>query len=179
MPPFLCTLHILCILHNVTNVRGPKPDPDRDLVDIEYELTLLSRYHAVAQRAELHLDRSAYLLLGRLELQHPMSLRELSCAFGLDISTINRQIGALRRQGLVERVVDPEGGLARKVRATESGLAQLRADRDHSTTGVAKVVRDWTPESRRALGELLRRFNRSVEDIEGRSWPRPAPDDHV
>ncbi|WP_258957081.1 MarR family winged helix-turn-helix transcriptional regulator [Rhodococcus globerulus] len=163
----------------MTNVHGQKPDPDRDLVDIEYELTLLSRYHALAQRAELHLDRSAYLLLGRLELQQPMSLKELSCAFGLDISTINRQIGALRRQGLVERVEDPDGGLARKVRPTESGLAQLRADREHSTAGVAKVVRNWTPESRRALGDLLRHLNQSVEDLEGRTWPRPAPDDHV
>lgn len=177
MPPFLCTLHILCILHNVTNAHGQKPDPN--LVDVEYELTLLSRYHALAQRSELHLDRSAYLLLGRLELQQPMSLKELSCAFGLDISTINRQIGALRRQGLVERVEDPAGGLARKVRPTASGLAQLRADREHSTAGVGKVLRDWTPETRRALGDLLRHFNQSVEEIEGRTWPRPIPGDHV
>ena len=160
----MCTLHIVCSLHNM------RMDRDPDLVNIEYELTLLSRYHALAQRAELHLDRSAYLLLGRLELQHPMSLKELSCAFSLDISTINRQIGALRRQGLVERVEDPDGGLARKVRPTAQGLSKLRADREHSTAGVEKVLREWTPEQRLALGDLLRQFNTSVEALEGREW---------
>ena len=57
-------------------------------------------------------------------MQHPMSLKELSCAFSLDISTINRQIGALRRQGLVERVEDPDGGLARKVPADGAGAVE-------------------------------------------------------
>lgn len=174
MPPFLCTLHILCTLHNVAIAQGSTPDRKNDLIDIEYELTLLSRYHVLAQRAELHLDRSAYLLLGRLELQNPMSLKELACAFGLDISTINRQIGALRRQGLVERVEDPAGGLARKVQPTEAGLSQLRADREQSTAGVEKVVRDWSPESRQALSALLRQLNQSVEELEGRDWPRPS-----
>ncbi|MDI9917346.1 MarR family winged helix-turn-helix transcriptional regulator [Rhodococcus sp. IEGM 1379] len=163
----------------MTAVQGPTPDRNSELVDIEYELTLLSRYHALAQRAELHLDRSAYLLLGRLELDHPKSLKELSCAFSLDISTINRQIGALRRQGLVERVEDPEGGLARKFQPTIAGLSKLRADREHSIVGVGRVLGDWSPDSRRALSELLRQFNQSVEKLEGRDWPRPISADQV
>lgn len=40
----VCTLHIVCSLHNM------RMDRDPDLVNIEYELTLLSRYHALAQR---------------------------------------------------------------------------------------------------------------------------------
>lgn len=158
--------------------QGQATERDSELVDIEYELTLLSRYHLSAQRAELQLDRSAYLLLGRLELDYPMSLKELACAFSLDISTINRQIGALRRHGLVERVEDPDGGLARKVRPTVAGLSKLRADREHSIAGVEKVLREWSPESRTALSELLRQLNQSVEKLEGRDWPRAAPVDH-
>lgn len=165
---------MLCILHNMTIGQVTQVGSQPELVDIEYELTLLSRYHALVQRADLHLDRSAYLLLGRLELEQPMSLKELSCAFRLDISTINRQIGALRRQGLVERVEDPDGGLARKVRPTAEGLAKLHEDRRHSTAGVAKVLDGWSPQSRRALSELLLEFNQSVEGLEGRSWPRPG-----
>ncbi len=53
-------------------------DRDEVVADVENELTLLSRYHAHAQRAGFQLDRSAYLLLGRLELEHPLSLKQLA-----------------------------------------------------------------------------------------------------
>ncbi|WP_424805821.1 MarR family winged helix-turn-helix transcriptional regulator [Rhodococcus sp. 27YEA15] len=142
--------------------------------DIEYELTLLSRYHALAQRTDLELERSAFLLLGRLELQSPMSLKELARAFSLDVSTVNRQVAALLRQNLVERVSDPEGGTARKIRPTDTGLAKLHADRRQTVVGLEKVLARWTPDERESLAYLLRRFNQSVEHLEGRDWPRPG-----
>ncbi|WP_107984307.1 MarR family transcriptional regulator [Rhodococcus sp. OK519] len=151
-------------------------DQDRVQAGIEYELTLLSRYHALAwQRGRQTLDRSAYLILARLELDRLMSLKELAEAFLLDISTINRQVGALERNGLVERVADPGGGVARKVRPTEKGMAQMRADRDLNRSGVGRVLEEWTPDEVELLQSLLVRFNRGVEAIEGRQWPRPEP----
>lgn len=144
------------------------------MTDIEYELTLLSRYHALAQqRGGQQLDRSAYLILARLELEPPMSLKELAEAFVLDISTINRQVGALERRGFVERVADPSGGVARKVRPTESGLTRLHTDRDLNRTGIGRVLIGWDADEIRQLKDVLVRFNRDVEEIEGRPWPRP------
>ncbi|MGF7121130.1 MarR family winged helix-turn-helix transcriptional regulator [Rhodococcus sp. BE178] len=145
------------------------------MTDIEYELTLLSRYHALAQqRGGQKLDRSAYLILARLELEQPMSLKELAEAFVLDISTINRQVGALERHGFVERVADPDGGVARKVRPTESGLDRLHLDRDLNRTGIGRVLGGWDVDEIRLLRDMLVRFNRGVEEIEGQPWPRPA-----
>lgn len=145
------------------------------LANVEYELTLLSRYHALTwQRGGQTLDRSAYLILARLELDHLMSLKELSEAFLLDISTVNRQVGALERKGLVERVADPGGGVARKVRPTEEGVARMRADRDLNRAGVGRVLERWSADEIGLLQSLLVRFNRDVEELEGRSWPRPA-----
>jgi DNA-binding MarR family transcriptional regulator len=139
---------------------------------VENELTLLSRYHAHAQRAGFQLDRSAYLLLGRLELEHPLSLKQLAEAFRLDISTINRQIGALLKRGLVERVPDPDGGMARKVEATALGLEQLHADRALGRKGVERIIAEWSDHDRGELRRLLTKFNGEIEKYDGNSWPR-------
>ncbi len=57
-------------------------DEDRTVAGVEYELMLLSRYHALSwQRGQQTLDRSAYLILARLELDRLMSLKELAEAF--------------------------------------------------------------------------------------------------
>ncbi|RBL85831.1 MarR family transcriptional regulator, partial [Streptomyces cavourensis] len=82
---------------------------------IERETMLLGRYmHLLAPRAEWRLDRSAYILLSRIEVEGPMSISQLSEAFGLDASTLNRQTAAMLRAGVVERIPDPDGGIARK-----------------------------------------------------------------
>ena len=143
----------------------------RDVAGLENELILLSRHSL--QRGRLQkLDRSAYLLLGRLELAEALSLKELAAASGLDISTINRQVGMLERKGLVERVQDPDGGLARKIQPTRLGLERLDADRVTSCEGVRRVVRDWPDAKVDQLRELLLAFNSGIEDLEGQRWPR-------
>lgn len=142
---------------------------------IEYELTLLSRHHLRARllSQEQYLDRSAYVILGRLELEGLMSLKELATALRLDISTVNRQVGALVRHKLVDRVADPDGGLARKIRATAEGLAALHRDRKASQEGVARVVDGWRRSDLERLREGLLQFNAGIEALEDNAWPRP------
>ncbi|MDG3012741.1 MarR family transcriptional regulator [Rhodococcus sp. D2-41] len=142
---------------------------------IEYELTLLSRHYIRARMhsQDQHLDRSAYVILGRLELEGLMSLKELATALRLDISTVNRQVGALVRHKLVDRVPDPDGGLARKIRATDEGLAALRLDRRASRAGIARVVDGWNRADLDRLRDGLLQFNTGIEALEGNIWPRP------
>ncbi|MEU1666845.1 MarR family transcriptional regulator [Streptomyces sparsogenes] len=128
------------------------------------------------QGAGGRLDRSAYFLLSYLDTAGPMSIGRLADAFGLDVSTVNRQTGALLRAGLLERIPDPQGGLARKLRATTLGAEALAADRERRRAGLARVLADWTPEEVARFEEALTRFNREVEADEGRSWPRPEED---
>ncbi|MDI2125305.1 MarR family winged helix-turn-helix transcriptional regulator [Yinghuangia seranimata] len=119
------------------------------------------------------LERSAYLLISRLEAEGPMSIGQLADAFMLDTSTVNRQVAALLRGGLAERIVDPDGGLARKLRATEEGRRRLAADRERHRRGLERVLADWDEPERRELLDVLTRFNRSIEDLQGNAWPRP------
>lgn len=151
------------------------PEDDDELTRLVFELTLLSRHFpaSLLRRPGFQLDRSAYLILTRLEMDSPLSLRELSEAFQLDISTINRQVAAMLKQGLVERVPDPDGGIARKIRASAKGLELVAADREQSQEGIGAVVADWTAADIAQLSGLISRFNTSIEHLEENPWPRP------
>ncbi|MEU7764445.1 MarR family winged helix-turn-helix transcriptional regulator [Nocardia sp. NPDC049190] len=152
---------------------GPADNPA--LNRLVFELSLLARHFpaALQRRPGFQLDRSAFLILTRLDLDSPLSLRELSEALQLDISTINRQVGAMLKQDLVDRVPDPDGGIARKVRASAKGLELLASDRTQSRHGIGMVVSDWTDSDVDQLSKLVARFNQSVEHRENNPWPRP------
>ncbi len=151
-------------------------EAEQALNALEDELTLFARHHLSTRQAQPGhiLERSAYLLINRLELEESMSLRELAEAFGLDVSTINRQVAPLLKRGLVERFADPEGGMARRLRPTTAGVQALEADRERSRNGIARVVDGWPQEQVMHFLELLTQFNVSVEDLEGKPWPRKA-----
>lgn len=149
---------------------------DEELALIEREMMLLNR-HQVLATARTHgspaaLERSAYTLLSRIEAEGPLTIGQLAEAFGLDTSTVNRQTAAMLRAGLVERIPDPEGGVARKLRITEEGLRRLHLDRDWSIQGLARVVTHWTAEDLAAFARTLERLNRDIEELQGRPWPR-------
>ncbi|MFE9372962.1 MarR family winged helix-turn-helix transcriptional regulator [Streptomyces sp. NPDC006711] len=144
------------------------------LEKLERELMLLSRCQVLARRERDpdRLERSAYLLLSRIDTEGPMSIGQLAEAFGLDTSTVNRQTAALLRCGLAERVADPDGGVARKLRITGEGGRRLAEDREVNRSCLARIVADWSPEEIRELADVLVRLNRSAEALEGRYWPR-------
>ncbi|NGO06760.1 winged helix-turn-helix transcriptional regulator [Streptomyces sp. HC44] len=144
---------------------------------IEQELLILTRHREMTAprgaRGGDALDRSAYVLLSRLEAQGPMSIPDFVEAFGLAPSTFTRQTSALFRKGLVERTLDPEGGVARKYRITEEGSKRLSEQREHIVAGVADVVAGWPPERLQRFIDDLKQFNTDIERLTGRPWPRP------
>ncbi|KRD12192.1 MULTISPECIES: MarR family winged helix-turn-helix transcriptional regulator [unclassified Streptomyces] len=145
--------------------------------EVEYEQMLLSRHTFLNQRGGRRknsvLERSAYVLLSRIRVQGPMSIGELSDAFGLDVSTLNRQTAAAMRARLIERIPDPEGGMARKFRLTDEGLRLLDAEREGIIDILDQVMHDWSDDDIAAFAGYLRRFNNGIEAIGGRPWPRP------
>ncbi|MFC8078051.1 MarR family winged helix-turn-helix transcriptional regulator [Streptomyces sp. NPDC057307] len=144
--------------------------------EIEYEQMLLSRHTFLNQkggrRKDGVLERSAYILLSRIRLQGPMSIGELSDAFGLDASTLNRQTAAAMRAGLVKRIPDPEGGMARKFRITDEGARVLDEEREGIVQSLDRVMSEWSEEDIAAFAAYLKRFNTDIERLAGRPWPR-------
>lgn len=145
---------------------------DETVAALEVELSLLARHHLHGHADGRQLDRSGYHLLGRLALG-PLTLKRLAAAFRLDPSTVNRQVGALLRAGLVERIADPEGSSGRALRPTRKGRAMLRHDRELLRRQVGDLLDDWDRRDVDRLRALLERFNRTIESREGRDWPRP------
>ncbi|NUU26248.1 MAG: MarR family transcriptional regulator [Streptomycetaceae bacterium] len=148
---------------------------DRPTHLIEFETMLLGRHMYMTARAlggEGHLDRGTYVLLNRVRAEGPMSIRQLSEAFGLDMSTLNRKTAAMQRDGLLERIPDAGGGIARKFRITGEGERRLDADRSEMVTGIDKVLVDWSAEDVSAFAAYLKRFNTAIEEHTGRAWPR-------
>ncbi|MFJ9620975.1 MarR family winged helix-turn-helix transcriptional regulator [Streptomyces sp. NPDC101181] len=146
---------------------------DKPIERIERETMLLGRYmNLLTPRAQWRLDRSAYILLSRIRAEGPMSIGQLGDAFGLDASTLNRQTAAMLRVGVVERIPDPDGGIARKFAITEEGERRLDSDRSRNVAGLAKVLADWSPEEAEQLAASLSRLNLSIERLDGRPWPR-------
>jgi DNA-binding MarR family transcriptional regulator len=149
---------------------------DKPTQQIEFESMLLVRHAHMTARSRRpgdRMDRSAYVLLTRLQIDGPMSIGELSEAFGLDASTLNRQTAALLRADLVERIPDAEGGIARKFRISAAGGRRLEQERTERVDGLSQVLADWTPEEVATFHACLRRFNGDIERLEGRPWPRP------
>ncbi|MQY03235.1 MarR family winged helix-turn-helix transcriptional regulator [Actinomadura macrotermitis] len=140
--------------------------------EVEYEQMLLSRHEFLRRRPGV-LERSTYVLLSRIRVQGPMSIGELSDAFGLDASTLNRQTAAAMRAGFVERIPDPDGGIARKFRITDKGARMLDDERESIVQGLDRVTADWSDEDIATFAAYLRRFNTDIERLSGRPWPRP------
>ncbi|WP_244857541.1 MarR family winged helix-turn-helix transcriptional regulator [Agromyces archimandritae] len=142
---------------------------------IEFETMLLSRHlvEITGRRERGRLDRSAYTLLSRLRMAGPMSIGELADAFGLDQSTLNRQTGTMLNAGLVERIPDPAGGIARKFRITAEGERRVDADRAVNLEALSRILAGWPPAEAAAFAHALQRFNTDIERLSGRIWPRP------
>ncbi|WP_216906454.1 MarR family winged helix-turn-helix transcriptional regulator [Nocardia noduli] len=148
---------------------------DKAIDSIEFETMLFGRYSLASRKGdERSLDRSVYTLLARLHMEGPMTIGQLGEALGLDDSTVNRQTAAMMKAGLLERIADPDGGLARKFRATADGERQLEAQRAESIRHLDTILSDWAPEDVAIFGAYLERFNTDIERYHGRPWPRPA-----
>lgn len=143
--------------------------------DLVYEYMLMARYAATGTHPDGRrdaLDRSAMILLARLIAEGPMTVAELADAFDLDISTIHRQLAAAMKNGLILRIDDPEGGVARRHRPTAEGRRRYEEELAIRRTYVDRVVADWPAEDRHAFTVYLRRFNENMEHLRGRPWPR-------
>ncbi|WP_394554766.1 MarR family winged helix-turn-helix transcriptional regulator [Agromyces sp. MMS24-JH15] len=136
---------------------------ERRVADIEYEQMLQIRYTIAQHRPENGLERSAYLLLSRLHADGPRSIGELSEFFRLDASTVQRQTGAVMRAGFIERIPDPDGGIARKFALTEAGLTRLTEVRERSVRALDRILENWSDDDVATFADLLHRFNLDIE----------------
>jgi DNA-binding MarR family transcriptional regulator len=134
---------------------------------IEQQMTMLlrrvQRIHISTSYGEVDLDRSAYGIMCRLADEGPQRLGSFAAAFGLDPSTITRQVQALEKAGLAIRTTDVADRRASILDLTAEGLDALTRTRNYRRERLDEMLADWSEEDRSELGRLLVKFNISLD----------------
>jgi len=145
------------------------------LDSIAYEVVLITRYavqNLPAIKRETIMDRSALILLARLHSQGPMTVNELAEAFGLNVSTVHRQLKAAIANDLIETINAPENP-AKLHRPTAAGVDALEHELAARRADLKKIYADWSEEEIKTFARLIRKHNSSLEAYLEMPWPRP------
>ncbi len=139
-------------------------------VQIEQQLTVLFRrvqriHLSTGAAADVQLERSAYGIMCKLADEGPQRLGALASAFGLDPSTITRQVQALEEIALAARKTDPSDRRAAILDLTSNGRTILERTRDHRRTRLQVALADWPENDRAEFARLLKEFNTSVDTL--------------
>ncbi len=136
---------------------------------IEQQLTILlrrvQRIHAPTPAGEIELDRSAYGIMCRLADEGPHRLGSLAQAFGLDPSTITRQVQSLEQSGWARRTADPTDRRASILDLTDEGRTLLHATRERRRRWLREALGEWSETDRAEFGRLLEMFNASLDSL--------------
>ena len=136
---------------------------------IEQQITVLlrrvQRIHLSTTTGDVNLERSAYGIMCRLADEGPQRLGALATAFGLDPSTITRQVQALEEIGLAARTTDPSDRRASILDLTDNGREVLDTTRTRRRSKLQRALSDWPESDLTDFGRLLKEFNASLDRI--------------
>lgn len=145
---------------------------------IAYEVVLITRYAAqnlpTIKRKSI-MDRSALILLARLKAQGPMTVNELAEVFGLNVSTVHRQLKAAIANNLIETLDDPDNP-AKLHRPTLEGMDALGRELAARREDLETIYADWDQEDIETFARLMQKHNTSLEAYLEMPWPRPHKD---
>ncbi len=144
---------------------------------IEQQITVLlrrvQRIHLSTSTGEIDLERSAYGIMCKLADEGPQRLGALASAFGLDPSTITRQVQALEEIGLAAGRPTPPTAVPRSWTSPPSGREVLDQTRATGAPRLQEALSDWPDADRADFGRLLEEFNPSLDALLERP-PEPS-----
>ncbi|GAA4610610.1 MarR family winged helix-turn-helix transcriptional regulator [Actinoallomurus liliacearum] len=118
--------------------------------------------HATAA-AGLALDRPAVTILLVLHMaDRPLRVGEIAARMQVVGPHVTRQLQGLEREGLVERLADPDDQRARLITLTEPGRERISGYLRVVNGWFADALSDWSDEDQR---DLVRLFGRMVDDL--------------
>lgn len=144
---------------------------DRVLRELGDELMRLARRRTQDYPGSV-LDTSAFRLLWLLTEGPPRTLRELTEELQLDQSTVNRQVNAAIKHGLVERYAVPDSP-ARMLRPTEAGRVAYLRDGALRAEVYTSVLEELGEGRATALVAELRELNDGLDRAHSRLRPEP------
>lgn len=140
--------------------------PEPAVAEIEGALEALARaatrvrvHEQIANEAEVPVDRAGAALLRRLApCADGIRMGDLADRLEIDAPAVTRKAQQLEREGLVERLADPEDRRACRLRLSPAGREAtarlLGAYRSH----LSRVLAGWSAEDCQELARLLHKF---------------------
>jgi DNA-binding MarR family transcriptional regulator len=122
---------------------------------LEQGATLIVRHVADRQGVGQGLSHTAAMTLARLEAERPVRLTALAAAEGVSQPAMTQLVQRLEREGLVNRVSDPDDGRAALVGITEAGRALLIDRRRARHDRLAELLATLPPGDEATLGLAL------------------------
>jgi DNA-binding MarR family transcriptional regulator len=150
---------------------GTKASQQSLLSDLADELMRIGRRRHVNVDGT-QLDMSAFKLLWILSDDRPRTLRELADELQLDQSTVNRQVNAAIKHGLVERYAVAESQ-SRLLRPTDAGRSAYLHDAALRARLFDAVLDELGTDRARALVAELRELNDGLDRAHSRLRPEP------
>ncbi|WP_344659200.1 MarR family winged helix-turn-helix transcriptional regulator [Catenulispora subtropica] len=120
------------------------------------------RARAFAGRLHPELTLVSYTLLAHLEETEDSGgclAKDLAAHYGLDKSTVSRQVQTLERLGFLERLPAPGDHRAHLLRLTPAGAEILAQVTESRHAAVSERLSGWSEEDVAAFAELLTRYN--------------------
>ena len=145
---------------------------EKSLITLEYEITSLVRVlEALNQRRNYPLERAHYLLLLQLR-DGPLSIGELAATLLLDNSTVTRQVNAMLKRNLIEKLPNPNDGRSALVSVTKKGRDQVETMNDLRLKRLQTTLADWSDGDKQGLADLCNRF---IQDLVAHMEKNAAP----
>src|SRR5580693_10104212 len=130
------------------------------LEDLYHGVTTLSR-RARDMSDDIHpgLSLVAYTLLTEIDLTPGVRAIDLSAHFGLDKSTLSRQLEQLISAGLLRREGERPGRRGNTLALTPAGEQHLAGAAQAIQSRLAEWLSDWKDQDIATFAELVARFN--------------------
>jgi DNA-binding MarR family transcriptional regulator len=135
-------------------------DGDREIPELVRELVTLSRrFRANAERLHPDLSFVDYSLLSEMAERNGARAVDLVGLYGINKSTISRQVAALQRAGLVVRDAAPDNHRVQLLHPSDRGRELLARADALMYREVDTRTEGWSPDEVRTLRSLLARYN--------------------
>ncbi|WP_405652009.1 MarR family winged helix-turn-helix transcriptional regulator [Streptomyces sp. NBC_00019] len=129
-------------------------------LDVIHEAIILFSRNAKVRENRMYDELSfvAYTMLSYVGSFPQPTASDLAERYGLEKSTVSRQLSALEDDGLLRRVAHPSRPRTKLLELTDTGLACLARVRQHQREGLEERLGRWPEEDVETFGRLLWRF---------------------
>jgi DNA-binding MarR family transcriptional regulator len=149
----------------------------RDDVDRIYQqLTIVAR-RARELSEELHpgLSLGAYSLLSYIEVRTDVRAADIATLYGLDKSTVSRQLDQLESDGLLVRIGERPGRRGQSLALTAAGRAALDKAAASARASLAERLAGWGDHDIETFAGLVARFNGPPDRVAAAASPPVRP----